>query len=188
MQNRETADTAPIVDDDKVIMLRMDAADAADCDAPNTPNANRCRVMTINQSVGDASLTLVTDGAGNTDVADMQGLIAAANLAAAELAKYDADSATGGFEALNIAVAVSELADLETYATWRSTEFGARQTTTAAKKVLYEATEAALTTANDLLARYYQRRGRDATDTVITFDGSTGSTFRTVVGGEFAND
>ena len=119
----------------------------------------------------------------------MQALIETANLAAAELAKYDGAAPTGGFETLNIATAVAELADLESYATWRSTEFGAAQTTTATAKAAYEATEGALTMANDALARLYQSRGRDAIDKVITFEnGTNGSTFRTVVGGEFPND
>jgi len=165
-----------------MIRLRMDAADAADCVVPNTANANTCRVMTVNQTAGDAELLLV-----NADLSAMQALIQAANDAAIELGKYDNANAESGFETLNIAAAVAELADLESYATWRSTEFGAAQTTTANAKSAYEATEAALTTANDDLARLYQSRGRDAIDTVITFDGSSGSTFRTVVGGEFPN-
>lgn len=119
----------------------------------------------------------------------MQALIDTAYLAAIELAKYDGAAPTGGFETLNIATAVAELADLESYATWRSTEFGAAQTTTATAKAAYEATEGALIMANDALARLYQSRGRDAIDKVITFDGTNGgTTFRTVVGGEFLND
>lgn len=169
-------------------MLRTDAADAADCVAPNTPEPNRCRVMTVNKTLGDVSINVVADGDGSTDDADMRALILAADEAAAELAKYDSDTATVGSEALNIAVAVDELADLEAYATWRSTEFGAKQTAAAAAKTAYEATASALVTANDKLARIYQRRGRDAIDAVITFDGTTGSTIRTTRGEEIDND
>jgi len=161
----------------------MDAADESDCEEPNNANVNSCRVMTVNKTAGDAELLLVT-----ADLSAMQALISAAKLAAAELEKYDGAVATTDFESLNIATAVGELADLESYATWRSTEFGAAQTLAASTKSTYTATAGALTTANDDLARLYQSRGRDAIDTVITFNGTTGTTFRTVVGGEFEND
>lgn len=52
----------------------MDSTDAGDCIGPNSANTNTCRVMTVNQTAGDAELLLV-----NADLSAMQALIQTAN-------------------------------------------------------------------------------------------------------------